>query len=773
MYQNKILTTALASLIASSAFSNSLAPAKYEFIEAVEAACSTGIENCPDNAGIEILVSNIDAAENTLETEQSELAIQNAIVSAAQASYAANSSQGNLAALNNALAVEQEKQGDVNTAQAALDALNVRATALKESSTLEAVFAYYDSKSLIADQILVVAQAAQDEQAARDAIPALEQALDDAEFANEVAAQNLEDAQAILTEVTAEELGKPEPDTAAIEAATQGVVQAQLLVAQTTVDVGVAENELQLGQTALSVSEASTVSENEILQTYQDSTVSLGEAAATQVSSISGYLDADAVYKNLLSNEQEQVAQTAESAAALALQNSQAAEAALVVAEDALVQAESERNAARAALQEVNTSDLEALLAAANALSEANANVVAANNDLGLAAQDVADTAAELIDADQIAANERADADQALNEARSAQATSLSEDEFIASGSPAVALKNSFVSGTDEGQAIIDAVHANYGHTVTNAENIDSNTADIAANGDAITANGDAITANGDAITANGDAITANAANITTNAADIATNVTSISANAADITTNAADIATNVTSISANTADITTNAADIATNATSISANTADITTNAADIATNVTSISANAADITTNAADIATNATSISANAADITTNAADIATNVTSISANAADITTNAADIATNATSISANTADIASNSSSISVNAAAIGTNAVDIANNSSSITDLERSMAVNVDMLKSGIASSLAIAGLPTLTSEGFAVSVGLGYFEGENAAAMGFSHVSDSRVFKLSVGHSNGNTSGSLGAAFRF
>ena len=78
-----------------------------------------------------------------------------------------------------------------------------------------------------------------------------------------------------------------------------------------------------------------------------------------------------------------------------------------------------------------------------------------------------------------------------------------------------------------------------------------------------------------------------------------------------------------------------------------------------------------------------------------------------------------------------------------------------------------------MAVNVDMLKSGIASSLAIAGMPTATGEGFGLSIGVGYFEGENAAAMGLSHVSAGRTIKLSVGHANGNTSGSLGAAFKF
>ena len=78
-----------------------------------------------------------------------------------------------------------------------------------------------------------------------------------------------------------------------------------------------------------------------------------------------------------------------------------------------------------------------------------------------------------------------------------------------------------------------------------------------------------------------------------------------------------------------------------------------------------------------------------------------------------------------------------------------------------------------MNENVDMLKSGIASALAIAGMPTAPGEGMGFSIGTGYFDGESAVAMGLTFVDGSRSYKLSLGHSGGETSASAGAAFKF
>ncbi|MDG1306982.1 MAG: YadA C-terminal domain-containing protein [Porticoccaceae bacterium] len=148
------------------------------------------------------------------------------------------------------------------------------------------------------------------------------------------------------------------------------------------------------------------------------------------------------------------------------------------------------------------------------------------------------------------------------------------------------------------------------------------------------------------------------------------------------------------------------------------------------------------------------------------VTTNIANIATNTTNIATNTTNIATNTANIATN-------TADIATNTAGIPANAADI----VDLDNGLSegmaNLQRVEMQMNENVDMLKSGIASALAIAGMPTAPGEGMGFSVGTGYFDGESAVAMGLTFVDGSRSYKLSLGHSGGETSASAGAAFKF
>ena len=229
--------------------------------------------------------------------------------------------------------------------------------------------------------------------------------------------------------------------------------------------------------------------------------------------------------------------------------------------------------------------------------------------------------------------------------------------------------------------------------------------------------------------------------------------------NAADITTNAADIASNGTDIATNATGIATNVTGIATNATGIATNATGIATNATGIATNVTGIATNAAGIATNAAGIATNATGIATNVTGIATNAAGIATNVTGIAANKTDIETNKTGIAANATDITTNATGITGLQSSLSDG----------IAN----LQRVEMQLNENVDMLKSGIASALAIAGMPTAPGDGMGFSVGTGYFDGESAVAMGLSFTDGTRRYKVSLGHSGGETSASAGAAFKF
>ena len=149
-----------------------------------------------------------------------------------------------------------------------------------------------------------------------------------------------------------------------------------------------------------------------------------------------------------------------------------------------------------------------------------------------------------------------------------------------------------------------------------------------------------------------------------------------------------------------------------------------------------------------------------------DIATNTAGIATNVTNIATNTAGVATNVTNIATNVTNIATNTAGIATN-------AAAIDTFGSGIAANTTGLARVQMQMAENNDMLKSGIASALAIAGMPTAPGEGLGFSVGTGYFDGESAIAMGLTFVEGSRSYKFSLGNSGGETSASAGAAFKF
>jgi hypothetical protein len=159
---------------------------------------------------------------------------------------------------------------------------------------------------------------------------------------------------------------------------------------------------------------------------------------------------------------------------------------------------------------------------------------------------------------------------------------------------------------------------------------------------------------------------------------------------------------------------------------------------------------------------------------------NAEGIAANVATLAVHEGLVTTNIANIATNTTNIATNTADIATNTADIATNTAGIATNAANIVDLDNGLTEgmanlqrVEMQMNENVDMLKSGIASALAIAGMPTAPGEGMGFSVGTGYFDGESAVAMGLTFVDGTRSYKLSLGHSGGETSASAGAAFKF
>ncbi len=164
------------------------------------------------------------------------------------------------------------------------------------------------------------------------------------------------------------------------------------------------------------------------------------------------------------------------------------------------------------------------------------------------------------------------------------------------------------------------------------------------------------------------------------------------------------------------------------------------------------------------------------------ITTNATNIATNTANITANQTNITTNTEKIRANAEGVTANATNIASNT-------ARIETNEVNIQNNWAKIQDVDSRLS-SVDGRLSGvekrlsdvkktsyrgIAAVTAIANIPTVEQgKRFAVGVGVGNFEGENALAIGASiRANESLTFKVSAGKSGSSAAYGAGAALSF
>ena len=164
-------------------------------------------------------------------------------------------------------------------------------------------------------------------------------------------------------------------------------------------------------------------------------------------------------------------------------------------------------------------------------------------------------------------------------------------------------------------------------------------------------------------------------------------------------------------------------------------------------------------------------NATAIAAHAGVIATNAENIKTNADNIMAEqTARVEADkmlAEDVDANKMMGMANAADIASNMGAIMAirgmvdsNTASINANAMNIHRNAESI-----------ETLRSGIAASMALAGMPEIGDRG--VSVGAGSYDGESAFAVGVHFSGENSRFKLGVTSSGGETGASVGAGWSF
>ena len=153
---------------------------------------------------------------------------------------------------------------------------------------------------------------------------------------------------------------------------------------------------------------------------------------------------------------------------------------------------------------------------------------------------------------------------------------------------------------------------------------------------------------------------------------------------------------------------------------------------------------------------------------------NAMGIMGNAENIAANAGNIMTNSTNIMENRGMIEMNSGSIAMNSAGISSNADAIASNMNSIGQNSSAISDNRNmigELSEDLDVVRAGVAASMALAGMPAINGRG--ISIGVGSFDGESAFAVGFQIQGEMASFKVGVTSASGATGASAGVGFQF
>ncbi len=114
-----------------------------------------------------------------------------------------------------------------------------------------------------------------------------------------------------------------------------------------------------------------------------------------------------------------------------------------------------------------------------------------------------------------------------------------------------------------------------------------------------------------------------------------------------------------------------------------------------------------------------------------------------------------------------VASNTASISSNDMRITANAGDISTNKANIASNATAImTNREQ-----IDVVRAGVAASMALAGMPAINGRG--ISIGVGSFDGESAFAVGFQIQGEMASFKIGLTSGGGATGASAGVGFQF
>ena len=107
-------------------------------------------------------------------------------------------------------------------------------------------------------------------------------------------------------------------------------------------------------------------------------------------------------------------------------------------------------------------------------------------------------------------------------------------------------------------------------------------------------------------------------------------------------------------------------------------------------------------------------------------------------------------------------------------ISSNADAIASNMNSIGQNRSMINDNRNmigELSDDLDVVRAGVAASMALAGMPAINGRG--ISIGVGSYDGESAFAVGFQIQGEQASFKVGVTSSGGETGASAGVGFNF
>ena len=118
-------------------------------------------------------------------------------------------------------------------------------------------------------------------------------------------------------------------------------------------------------------------------------------------------------------------------------------------------------------------------------------------------------------------------------------------------------------------------------------------------------------------------------------------------------------------------------------------------------------------------------------------------------------------------NTEAIMVNTGAIADNMAAISGNSGMINDNRNMIGANSARIGELSD----DLDIVRSGVAASMALAGMPAINGRG--IAIGVGSFDGESAFAVGFQIQGEMASFQIGVTSSGGETGASAGVGFQF